>query len=119
MKEKRRTSIFNSLGAKKEKPTSDSEAATEGETKKSPLPQKLGGLFRRPSKAVKSEETHTEPTATATESTPIAETGESGVAPPPKPEPALTNGTSEAPQESVNQVPGAITGTAPEVKTSA
>jgi hypothetical protein len=104
------------LGTKKEK--SDTEA-TEGETKKSPLPQKLGGLFRRPSKAVKSEETQTEPNPTATETAPIAEGTEGAAAPLAKDEPALTNGTTEVPKESVDPVSGAISAGTPEVKASA
>lgn len=80
--EKRRTSLFGGLGTlkkkdKKEETTEPSEEVNGTETKreKSPLPGKLGGLFRRPSKAAKSdspkETTATEPT---TETTPAAET---------------------------------------------
>lgn len=51
-KDKRRsTSFFGSLGMKKEKKGSDDEA-TDGESKPK---NKLGGLFRKPSKAVKTE----------------------------------------------------------------
>lgn len=51
-KEKRRTSFFGAFGAKKEKKaeTSDNEG-TDGETKAKT--NKLGGLFRKNSKAVK------------------------------------------------------------------
>lgn len=123
LKERRRTSIFNSLSNKKDKksgePTSETEA-TEGETKKSPLPQKLGGLFRRPSKAVKSEETQTEPDHTTTETAPIAEATEgAAAASPAKDGPALTNGTSEVPKEPAEQVPTVTANAAPEVKASA
>jgi len=100
------------LGSKKEK--SDTEG-TEGETKKSPLPQKLGGLFRRPSKAVKSEETRAEPSSTnngAPAIAPVTEgEGESGV----KAEPALSNGISDPAKETIGEVPEAKA----EVKTSA
>lgn len=52
-KEKRRTSLFGTLSSKKEKKSDTSDAElTEGETKSK---NKLGGLFRRPSKAVKLE----------------------------------------------------------------
>ncbi|KAF7508708.1 hypothetical protein GJ744_008955 [Endocarpon pusillum] len=117
LKEKRRTSIFNSLGGKKEK--SESEV-TEGETRKSPLPQKLGGLFRKPSKAVKSEQTPTEPTTSAaTESAPIAETTEDEAVSSAKAEPALTNGITPAHTEPVDRVPEAASGATPVVKASA
>lgn len=49
LKDKRRTSLFGTLG-KKVKP----ESTSDGEGKKTA--NKLGGLFRKPSKAVKSEE---------------------------------------------------------------
>ena len=116
LKERRRTSIFNSLGTKKEK--SEAEV-TDGETKKSPLPQKLGGLFRKPSKAVRSEENQTQPTATATPVAPITESTKGEAPPPAKGETALTNGTSEVPKEPVTQVPETVTGPGPEVKASA
>lgn len=106
LKEKRRTSLFNGLGSKKEK--SDSEV-TEGETRKSPLPQKLGGLFRKPSKAVRSEETKSEPISSATAAAPVAATTE----------PAMINGISDAPRESAAQTPAAVMSATPEVKASA
>jgi hypothetical protein len=121
MKEKRRTSLFNSLGVKKDKKSSEATSETEGtehETKKSPLPQKIGGLFRRPSKATKSEETQTETTPTATESAPIAKTAEGEVAHT-KSEPTLTNGTSEAPKETPGGATDEATAPTPEVKASA
>lgn len=58
-REKRRTSLFGSLGTLKKKTDSTengSEDATETKREKSPLPAKLGGLFRKPSKAVKPTE---------------------------------------------------------------
>ncbi|KAF9895442.1 hypothetical protein FE257_000348 [Aspergillus nanangensis] len=58
-KEKRRTSFFGNLGKKK----GDSDNEAEGEAK--PKANKLGSLFRKPSKAVKSEPK--EATATETE----------------------------------------------------
>jgi len=56
-REKRRTSLFGSLGTirKKSPGAAETEEAAEPKREKSPLPAKLGGLFRRPSKAVKSE----------------------------------------------------------------
>ncbi|KAK2730948.1 hypothetical protein FQN55_005270 [Onygenales sp. PD_40] len=101
VKEKRRTSIFGSLGTKKEKkaePAAEGEAAaTEEEAKpkaasSSPLP-KLGGVFRRVSKAGKKEK---EPAAAPSESEPIAEGTE-------KPEPI----SKDAPAEPAAAVNGA------------
>lgn len=63
-KDKRRTSFFGNFG--KKKGDSDNEG-TDGESK--PKGNKLGGLFRKPSKAVKSE-TPKEATATETETKP-------------------------------------------------
>ena len=64
-REKRRTSLFGSLGTLKRKseksPAPESSAATSEEIKteskreKSPMPSKLGGLFRKPSRATKPE----------------------------------------------------------------
>lgn len=48
-KDKRRTSFFGSFGMKKEK-KGDSDNETDGESKPK---NKLGGIFRKPSKAVK------------------------------------------------------------------
>ncbi|KAJ5449028.1 hypothetical protein N7445_003849 [Penicillium cf. griseofulvum] len=50
-KEKRRTSFFGNLGMKKEKKADSDNEVTDGETKAKS--NKLGGLFRKPSKAVK------------------------------------------------------------------
>ncbi|KAJ5476411.1 hypothetical protein N7475_002140 [Penicillium sp. IBT 31633x] len=54
-KEKRRTSFFGNLGMKKEKKTDSSDnEVTDGEAKETKAKSnKLGGLFRKPSKAVK------------------------------------------------------------------
>lgn len=54
-KDKRRTSFFGNLGIKKEKKgeSSDNEAAADGEPKQKS--NKLGNLFRKPSRAVKAE----------------------------------------------------------------
>lgn len=97
--DKRRSSLFSSLGTMKKR-GNNTETATEadavsGEKKreKSPLPQKIGGLFRKPSKAVKSEEKK-DSTAAATESTPT----DSTPAPISKDESELTNGTSTSEQ---------------------
>lgn len=79
LKEKRRTSLFGSLGTMKkkdkaaDKETSDAEV-TDGETKHkttptSPLP-KLSGLFRKPSKAVKPTGNDTAPAAETTDKKP-------------------------------------------------
>jgi ribonuclease E len=65
-REKRRPSLFSGLGTLKKKtaPETGSQEATSVEKReKSPLPAKLTGLFRRPSKASKP----TEETAPATE----------------------------------------------------
>lgn len=125
MKEKRRTSIFHSLSTKKDKKTGEPTAETEvaeAEPKKSPLPQKLGGLFRKPSKAVKSEETQTEPpTAAIDPAAPTTEItgGEAAKDAPVKDEPALTNGTPDVPVVSNDRAPEATTNLTPEVKASA
>lgn len=124
VKPKRRTSIFNSLGNKKEKKTgevgSEPEGA-EGETKKSPLPQKIGDLFRKPSKAVKSESTQTESTPTASESAAATERaeGEAAAAPAATGETDLTNGTSEPAKDLVAPTPETAAPVNPEVKASA
>ncbi|CRG84912.1 hypothetical protein PISL3812_02084 [Talaromyces islandicus] len=66
-KEKRRTSIFGTLGKKvKAEAGSDSEAAKKAGNK-------LGGLFRKPSKAVKSEEKKDKEVAPAEEAIPEGE----------------------------------------------
>ena len=90
-REKRRTSLFGSLGTLKKKNADDETEATTAEPKreKSPLPQKIGNLFRRPSKAVKTNEEKKET---------VADTDESATAPAPltKDEPAMTNGMSSS-----------------------
>lgn len=120
VKEKRRTSLFGNLGTTKRKEkseaTSDAEG-TDGE-KKSSAANKLGGLFRKPSKAVKSEEK--KPTPSNSETKPIAEGTETETKPEPlaKDEPS-TNGPTETKPETIGDVvPEAVT-TAPEVKASA
>lgn len=58
MKEKRRTSFFGNFGTKKEKKTEAAEGEqVEAEPVKarSPSIPRLGGLFRKPSKAVKKD----------------------------------------------------------------
>ncbi len=83
--EKRRSSLFGSLGTLKRRNNTESAegetAPAEGKREKSPLPQKIGGLFRKPSRAVKSEEKK-DAVAPATESTATPT------------ETALTNGTT-------------------------
>lgn len=79
-REKRRTSLFGGLGTIKKNKKDESETSEAKENpsdvkrEKSPLPSKIGGLFRKPSKAVKSEEAHdtkaVAPAETVTESTP-------------------------------------------------
>ncbi|KAK2760809.1 hypothetical protein FQN54_002047 [Arachnomyces sp. PD_36] len=64
-KDKRRTSMFGSLGGKKEKKT---EEGAESDSKSKS--NKLGGLFRKPSKAVKPTEKKEETPATETEAIP-------------------------------------------------
>ena len=127
--DKRRASLFGSLGGAIRKRTQNTEStdaeATVAGTKreKSPLPQRIGSLFRRPSRGVKSEEPK-EATEASTESTPAAQT-----APVSKDETTVTNGTStEVPSSAVTSdvVPEALHSTfhgaattTPEVKASA
>lgn len=66
-KEKRRSSMFGSLGTKKEK---KSETSDGGESDSKAKSNKLGGLFRKPSKAVKPTEKKEETTPTETEAIP-------------------------------------------------
>ncbi|KAJ5107917.1 hypothetical protein N7456_004592 [Penicillium angulare] len=67
-KDKRRTSFFGAFGKKEKKAdTSDNEATTDGE-KEAKKGNKLGGLFRKPSKAVKLDKE--EVAATETEAKP-------------------------------------------------
>jgi len=126
--DKRRSSLFGNLGGTLRKRTQNTEStdaeATGAGTKreKSPLPQRIGSLFRRPSRGVKSEEPK-EATEASTESTPATQT-----APVSKDEPTVTNGSpTEVPSSAVagdvpeavhSTFPGAAT-TAPEVKASA
>ena len=126
--EKRRSSLFN-LGGTIRKRTQNTEStdaeATEAGTKreKSPLPQRIGSLFRRPSRGVKSEEPK-EATAASTDSTPATQTASAA-----KDETAVTTGSStEAPSSAIvgDVVPetlhsnfNAAATTTPEVKASA
>ncbi|EEQ88117.1 hypothetical protein RJZ56_005244 [Blastomyces dermatitidis] len=103
VKEKRRTSLFGTLGSKKEKKpesTTDGEQATEEDKAKSPG-QMFGGVFRRVSKAGKKEK---EPAAATSESEPIPEAAE-------KPEPI----SKDAPADP----PAAVNGTEAEEKADA
>lgn len=94
-REKRRTSFFGSLGTLKRKgeksPAPENTATTtaaattdvsapETKREKSPLPSKLGGLFRKPSKAVKSETeaASSNGVSSATKSAPVTN-GDSGI----------------------------------------
>jgi hypothetical protein len=61
-KDKRRTSFFGNFGKKEKKADTSDNEVTDGETKAKS--SKLGGLFRKPSKAVKLDQ----------EETPAAET---------------------------------------------
>lgn len=79
-KDKRRTSLFGTLGKK-------TEETTEGEAK--PKANKLGGLFRKPSKAVKSEEKKEKEPVAAAETIPEAD----------KPEPISKDAPETAPTE--------------------
>jgi hypothetical protein len=126
--EKRRSSLFN-LGGTIRKRTQNTEStdaeATEAGTKreKSPLPQRIGSLFRRPSRGVKSEEPK-EATGASTDSTPATQTASAA-----KDETAVTTGSStEAPSSAIvgDVVPetlhsnfNAAATTTPEVKASA
>lgn len=71
LKEKRRTSMFSGLGTKKEKKPESDGAESDSKAKAN----KLGGLFRKPSKAVKPTEKKEEST-TPTETEAIPEGGE-------------------------------------------
>ena len=64
-RDKRRSSLFSGLGTLKKKNQSQERSADATETKreKSPMPSKIGGLFRKPSQAVKPTETPKETTA--------------------------------------------------------
>ncbi|KAK2877758.1 hypothetical protein FQN49_001234 [Arthroderma sp. PD_2] len=89
LKEKRRTSLFGTLGGKKDKKPEVEGEASEGEaTKKTGSLAQLGGIFRKPSKAVKKEK---EPAvAPAAEAEPIAE------------EPSTTEAPATTTEEAVN-----------------
>jgi hypothetical protein len=131
--EKRRSSLFGNLSGSVKKITHNSDAtpdaaATEAGTKreKSPLPQRIGSLFRRPSRGVKSEEAK-EAAVTGTDATPTTETTPAPVA---NDETAVTNGTAPTeahdstivgdvvPDNTHAAIHDAVT-TAPEVKASA
>lgn len=74
-REKRRSSFFGSLGTMKKRNPEASEAdnaTPDVKRERSPLPGKLGGLFRKPSKAVKP--TETEAATDAKVETPAAST---------------------------------------------
>ena len=92
--DKRRSSLFGNLGITKRTANNDStdaEAADAGtKREKSPLPQRIGSLFRRPSRPVKSEQAK-EVTAADTEATPAAEATPAPIS---KDETAMTNGLS-------------------------
>jgi hypothetical protein len=90
-KEKRRTSIFGTLGKK-----AKAESGSDGEGKKTG--NKLGGLFRKPSKAVKSEEKKDKEAAPAEEAIPE---GEDKAAAPAEETPAET--TTEAAVEKTEE----------------
>ena len=94
-KPQRRTSFFNNLGTKKERrseATSDAEG-TDGEGKKS-TGSKLGGLFRKPSRAAQTSSTKTEPTS------PGPNVSEPTSAPAIGNEPATTNSNNVIPDSS-------------------
>lgn len=130
--EKRRSSLFGNLGGSVKKITHSSDAtpdaaATEAGTKreKSPLPQRIGSLFRRPSRGVKSEAK--EAAVAGTDATPTTETTPTPVV---KDETAVTDGTAPTeahdsttvddvvPDNMHTAIHDAVT-TAPEVKASA
>ena len=103
--DKRRSSLFGTLGGTVKKITQSTEPsnvdATDAGTKreKSPLPQRIGSLFRRPSRGVKSEEPKGAGMV-GTDTTPATETTPAPVS---KDETAMTNGTSSA------EAPGSAT----------
>ena len=129
--DKRRSSLFGNLSGTVKKITQSSDStdaeATEGAPKreKSPLPQRIGSIFRRPSRGVKSEEPK-QTTAAATEPMPAAETTPAPIS---KEETAMTNGvsSSETPGSAIvgdvhdnmhSTIHDAVTST-PEVKATA
>lgn len=115
IKDKRRTSFFGNFGTKKEKKAETPEAEpTEGESKDSKartssLPR-LGGLFRKPSKAVKKEK---EPAVAPTEQEPIPEgtdkpEAEQKKEETPAAEPTATvNGTESEDKDKATETPAA------------
>lgn len=122
--DKRRSSLFGNLKKKTHNADSTADAeATEVGTKRerSPLPQRIGSLFRRPSRGVKSEEPK-EAAAAASDSAPAAETTPAPVI---KDESAATNGTATTETPAGDVVPDNLHSTiqdavtAPEVKASA
>ncbi len=95
-KPQRRSSFFNNLGTKKERRSeaiSDAEG-TDGEGKKSTA-SKLGGLFRKPSRATPTTNTKTEST---TPGKAIVNDNTDAPALISKEEPALTNGHDSMPE---------------------
>jgi hypothetical protein len=122
--DKRRSSLFGNLSGSVKKITHNSESTTDAavtdagtKREKSPLPQRLGSLFRRPSRGVKSEE-QKEATTAATDSTPATETTATPIS---KDETAMTNSISGAPESAIvgDAVPDKLHTTIPEVKASA
>jgi hypothetical protein len=132
--DKRRSSVLGTLGGSFKKiahnanATSDAAATDAGaKREKSPLPQRIGSLFRRPSKGVKSEESK-EAAAGATDAAPATDATPAPVSK--DDETAVTNGTAPteapAPAAAADVVPDAgptaaadVTTTAPEVKAPA
>lgn len=95
-KDKRRTSFFGAFGKKEKKAdTSDNEATTDGE-KETKKGNKLGGLFRKPSKAVKLDKE--EVAATEAEAKPEEATTEA----------AATTEEAAAPVEEAAKAPEAV-----------
>lgn len=130
-REKRRTSLFGSLGTMKKKTEKDESAettdgvnGTDTKREKSPLPSKIGGLFRRSSKAVKSDnskETSTEP---ATDATPAATETKDAPAteeakPTTAPETTESKIVGDVVPEDIHAPTADKVATAPEVKASA
>ena len=83
-KEKRRSSFFGNLGTKKERKSDVISDSEEGEGKKS-APTKFGGLFRKPSRAARTNANPSAASETAAEPTSASKDGPSIVATPPTP----------------------------------
>lgn len=100
-KEKRRSSFFGNLGTKKEKKTDVISDSEEGEGKKS-APTKFGGLFRKPSRAARTNAHPSAASEAAGEPTPASKDGPSIVETPPSPAGAVPVSTDHGQHSTVS-----------------